>query len=163
MVACGLRGGRVFVDESAQELVSVDPRRGRVDGGSGCFRRLEREGAVRPVLVEMGDVGSENSVEVASIQDEDAVEAVVAECPDPTLGVGVRVGGTDGGVDDPDALASDHGVEVDGELAVAIADQILEAALLIVELHDQVARLLGDPAPVRVLGGRDELDSATLK
>ena len=118
---------------------------------------------MRPVPVEMDDVGPENAVEMPSVQNEDAVEAVASECPDPTLGVGVRVRRTNWGADDPDALASEHGVEVEGELAVAIADQILEPAVLFPELHHQVAGLLCDPAAVRVLGGRDELDPPALE
>ena len=42
---------------------------------------------MRPVLVVMGDVGSKNTFEVALVQDEDAVEAVAAECSDPALGM----------------------------------------------------------------------------
>ena len=88
-----------------------------------------------PVPVEVGDVGAEDAVEVTSVQDQDPVEAVAAERPDPTLGVGVRVRRPHRGADDPHALAAEHRVEVEAELAVAIVEQEPEPLLRVAELH----------------------------
>jgi hypothetical protein len=49
------------------------------------------ERAVRPVLVVLAAVGAEYALEVASVEDQDAVEAFGAERSYPAFGVGVRV------------------------------------------------------------------------
>src|SRR5450759_4963702 len=155
MVACASRGRLVLVDEPAEAFAAGYVQFGRPDAdgdgdGRACLRRLERERAVRPVPVVVTDVDAEDVVEVASVQDQNPVEAVATERSDPALGVGVSVRGPDGGGDDPDALAAKDGIEVEGELTVAVADEILEPTLSVVELHHEVARLLRYPAAVRV-------------
>jgi hypothetical protein len=62
--------------------------------------RLERERAVRPVSVVVGGVEADHVLEVAAVDDQDPVQALAAEGADPTLGVGVRVWGSDGRADD---------------------------------------------------------------
>src|SRR3989442_13489630 len=59
----------------------------------------------------------------------------------------------------PDALAAEDLVERAGVLAVAVADQ--EADLLLGEEEAEVARLLGNPAAVRVGGTAAKLNTAT--
>jgi hypothetical protein len=61
-----------------------------------CWRRpperwalLER--AVRTVLVVMPDVGAYNLLDVAAAEDQDPVEALASQAPDPTLGVCLRL------------------------------------------------------------------------
>jgi hypothetical protein len=46
---------------------------------------------VRPVRVAVAAVGAEHVLEVAASEDKDPVEAVGANCADPTLGEGVCV------------------------------------------------------------------------
>ena len=52
------------------------------------------------------------------------------------------------GADDADVGTGEHVVEGGGELAVSVADQEPEPVGAVVEIHQQVAGLLGDPAPV---------------
>src|SRR5919106_2614357 len=110
-----------------------------------------------PVLVVVVAVDAEHMLEVAAAEDEDAVEAVGADGADPALGVGVRVRRLDGRADQLDALAPEDLVEGVAELRVAVVDEKPER-LLVAELHDQVARLLDDPAAVRIRGAGDVLD-----
>ena len=88
--------------------------------------RLERERAVRPVLVVVGGVEAECVLEVAVVDDQDPVEALAAEGADPTLGIGVRVWGADRRADDPDALAAEDFIEGVTEFAVAVVKQKAE-------------------------------------
>jgi hypothetical protein len=112
---------------------------------------------MRPVLVVVAAVGAEHVLEVAAPEDEEPVEAVVANGADPTLGEGVCVRGLNWREDDLDALGAEDLVESVAELRVAIMDEEPER-LLVAELHDEVARLLGDPASVRVRAADEVLD-----
>src|SRR6266536_2169121 len=94
---------------------------------------------------------------MASSDDQDPVEAIGANCAHPTLGVGIRVRGSNRGADHADAFGAEHLVEGVAELRVSIADAKPEP-LLVTELHNEVAGLLGDPAPVRVWRAGDVLD-----
>jgi len=68
-------GGLVFVDQSAEELLLLDVCHGAGYGSDARLGGLERKDSVAPVPVEVLDVGSEYGVEVAAVQDQDAVEA----------------------------------------------------------------------------------------
>jgi hypothetical protein len=109
------------------------------------------------VLVVVLAVDAEDVLEVAAAEDEDPVEAVGAERAHPAFGVGVRVRRLDRRADHLDPLAAEDVVEGAAELRVAVMDEKPEQPL-VAELHDEVARLLGDPATVRIGGARDVLD-----
>jgi len=72
--------------------------------------------------------------------------------------VAFAFGARTGGFDDPDAFAGEDGVEVAGELAVAVADQEAKRARSLVERPGELARLLGDPWSGRVGGAAGEVD-----
>jgi hypothetical protein len=91
-------------------------------------------------------VDAEHVLEVTAAEDENPVEAVGADSAHPALGVGVRVRGLDRRPDHVEALGAEDLVEGVAELAVAIVDQEPKR-LLVAELHNEVARLLGDQAP----------------
>ena len=110
-----------------------------------------------PVLVVVAAVDAEHVLEVAAAEDEDPVEAVGADRAHPALGVGVRVRRLHRRPDHLDAFGAEDLVEGVAELRVAIMDEEPER-LLVAELHDEVARLLGDPAAVRVRGAGEVLD-----
>jgi hypothetical protein len=103
---------------------------------------------VWPVLVVVAAVGAKDMLEVAAAHDQDAVEAVSADCAHPTFGMRVRVRGLDGRTDHLHALGAENLVEGVTEFRVAIVDEEPER-VLVAELQDEVARLLGGPAPVR--------------
>jgi hypothetical protein len=70
--------------------------RGHVESliGSDTFAAFwwgEVERTVRPVLVVVRGVDTQDSVKVSASDDEDAIEAVAADRPHPTLGECVRV------------------------------------------------------------------------
>ena len=83
----------------------------------------EVEAAVWPVTVVVGDVGSQDGVEMASPEDEDPVEAFAPDGADPAFGVGVGSGCADGGADRADAFGAKDVVEGSGEFGVSVSDQ----------------------------------------
>jgi hypothetical protein len=115
------------------------------------------QSAVRPVFVVVLAVDAEHVLEVAAAEYEDSVETISAECANAAFGVSVRVRCLDGRADHSDAFSPEHFVECVAELRVAVVDEKAER-LLVVEPHDQVARLLGDPAAVRIRRAGDVLD-----
>jgi hypothetical protein len=74
----------------------------------------------------MSGVEAEHVLEVAAVDDQDPVEALAAEGADPTLGVGIRVRGSDRCPDDPHPLAAGDFVEGAAELTVAIVKEKAE-------------------------------------
>src|SRR5215218_9376085 len=105
----------------------------------------------------MASVDVENMFEVATAEDEDSIEAVGAERAYPALGVGVRARRQDRRTDHLDPLAPEHLVEGVAALRVPVMDEKPER-LLVAELDHEVARLLGDPATVRIRAAREVLD-----
>ena len=63
----------------------------------------------------------------------------------------------DGRLDDADVDGGEDGVERGGELGVAIADKEPDAAHGVVEIHQQVAGLLGQPGAGRVGGDTQDV------
>jgi hypothetical protein len=108
-------------------------------------------------LVVVAAVDAKHVLEMAAAEDEDPVEAVGTNCAHPTLGEGVCVRRLDRRADHFDAFRSKDLVEGAAELAVAIMDEEPER-LLVLELHGEVARLLGDPASIWVRTAGDVLD-----
>jgi hypothetical protein len=68
------------------------------------------------------DEDAENALEMAPVHDQKPVEALGAGGADEALGERVRFRRSHRRLDDLDAFASEDGVEVAGELAVAVAD-----------------------------------------
>src|SRR5258708_3017444 len=66
-------------------------------------------------------------------------------------------------LDDPNALASEHGVEVAGEFAVAVADQEAKRCSLFLDGPGELARLVGNPWPGRVGGDAGEVDASAFE
>jgi hypothetical protein len=110
---------------------------------------LDAERAVWPVLVVVAAVDREDVVEVAPPEDQDLVEAIGANRAHPALREGVRVCRLDWCADHLDAFGAEDLLEGVAELGVPVVDEEPERPL-VTEVRDQVARLLGDPASVRL-------------
>ena len=78
---------------------------------------------MRSVAVVMVGEDPERSFEMPAVEDKEPVEAFGADSTHEALGDCVRLRRSHGRLDDLDPLASEDGVEVTGELAVAISDQ----------------------------------------
>jgi hypothetical protein len=101
----------------------------------------------------MEQVRSDDVLQVTAAENQEPVEAFAADAPDPALSMRPRLRSSHGRLDDSDAFGAEDFVEVSGELAVAVTDKKQRADVLVVEMHQQVACLLGHPAAVGV--GRD--------
>ena len=111
---------------------------------------------MRPVRVVVLGVDAQHPFEMTAADDQQPVEALPPQAPDPALGVRPRPRRPHRRLDDTDAVGTEHLVEVARELAISVADQVAHAHALVVEAHHQVARLLGDPGRVRVGGDTAE-------
>ena len=125
-------------------------------GGSGGFRSSDRCGLW--VVVVVGE-DAEDALEMASVHDQDPVEAVGPDGTDEALGDRVRFWRSHWRLDDLDAFAGEDGVEVAGELAIAVADQEAKRSLSLLERPGELARLLGDPWSGGVGGAAGEMDA----
>jgi hypothetical protein len=119
--------------------------------------REQLESAVWPVLVVVAPADAEHVLEMAAAEDEDAVEALGANGADPAFGEGIRVRRLDRRADHSDPFRPEDLIERAAESRVAIMDEEAQR-LLTLELHGEVARLLGDPASVRVRTAGEVLD-----
>src|SRR6266511_1093054 len=116
-----------------------------------------------PMAVVVVGVGAQDMFELATAEDEQPVEALSTDAADPALGVGVRVRRLDGCADHCDPLSSEDVIEAAAELGVAIVDEEAERLPAVIERHQEVARLLGDPGACWVRGAGDEFDPAALE
>ena len=111
------------------------------------------------MAVVVPDVAVEDAKEVAAAGDQEMVQAFPAHGTDPALGNGVGVRGLDRCTDDLRTNRVPDVIEGPGELAIAVADQESEAALLI-KLAKDIPGLLGDPGAGGVGADTSEVDSS---
>jgi hypothetical protein len=76
---------------------------------------------MRALRVVVLDVGAEDSLEMAAVEDQEPVEALGTDGADEALGDGIRFGRSDWRAEDPDSLAAEDLVEGAGVLAVTVA------------------------------------------
>ncbi len=150
-------GGAFVVLQHATELRFADDL-----GGRSLRRRRAAGRNRRPVVdplmralrvVAVNELGDE-VIEVALTEDHEVVEAFVFDGLNETFDVRVEVRRTLGkplrfGA----CIISDDGVELRGELRVAVAQQIRALDTGLVQMHGEVASLLLDPFGVRCFGG----------
>src|SRR4029077_7144139 len=116
---------------------------------------------MRPVRVVMVDKDAEHVLEVASVHDQDPVEALGADGADETLGDRDRLRRSPRCLDYSDSFACKHGIEIASELAVAIADQEVKRSRPLLERPDELASLLSDPRPGRVGGAAGQVHASS--
>lgn len=97
-----------------------------------------------PVRVVVVHEDTEDALKVAPIHDQEPVDALGPDGADEALGHRVRLRRSHRCLDDPDAFAGEDGIEIAGELAVAIPNQKPEPCGFL-ERPGELARLLGDP------------------
>ena len=108
------------------------------------------EKSVGSVPVVVREILGEHDLEVAAVEDKESVQALPADGTDESLGDRVGAGRLDRGLDNPDALGGEDGVEGAGELGVAVADQELDRRRALHQLEADVPCLLGDPGRRRI-------------
>ena len=108
---------------------------------------------MRSVIVVVAFELVQHGFGVSFVDDQEAVEEFAADCPDKALGDRIRPWCAHRRLDDPDVDGGEDRVEGGGELGVAVADEEQKAAVGVVEVHEQVAGLLGEPGAGGVRGG----------
>jgi hypothetical protein len=111
------------------------------------------------VLNKQGD----GAFEVATVEDQDPVEALSSSGANPALGERVGTRSPYRGAHDAHALGPEHGVEAGDELGVTVAHEELEGLGLLAQRADEVAGLLGDPRTCGVGGDTGQPHSATVE
>jgi hypothetical protein len=128
--------------------------------GSGRRGAGLAEGAVRPVGVVVALVLAQYGSGMLLVDYQHAVEEFTANATDEAFGDRVGPRGLHGRPDDADVDRGEDGVERRGELRVPIPDEESEAAAGIVEVHEQVASLLGQPGAGRLGGDAEDVHPA---
>jgi hypothetical protein len=121
----------VLVEESAEQVASMHPAWLTVADDpqvGGWTRRLQSERPVGTVVVVVGDVDLEHLLKVPAAHDEQPVQALGPDRPDPALGVGVGVGRLHRRHKRLGSLRREDVVEGAGELRIPIADEEPPAA-----------------------------------
>ncbi len=125
--------------------------------------RSQPERAVWALAVVVVDVLSQEALELAPAEYEQPVEALLPQGADETLGVRVGVRGPERRPDDRNPLGLEDFVEASTELRIAVVDQEAQRTLPAAAVDHEVARLLRNPCPTRILGAARKPDSAALK
>src|SRR5262249_35007482 len=108
----------------------------------------------------MRDVIGEDVVEGSATENQEPVEAFAACAADPTVSVRPCRRRPHRRFDHADAFGAEDLVELAGELPIPVTNDKPRPDILIVELHQQVARLLSNPAAVGVSRDPGEVDTA---
>jgi hypothetical protein len=109
---------------------------------------------VRPVTVVVAFELVQHDSGVSLVDDQEAVEELAADRPDEALGDRICPRCPHRRLDDPDVDGGEDGV---GEPAVAVADEEPEAAVGVIEVHQQVAGELGEPGSGRMGGDAEDV------
>jgi hypothetical protein len=151
-------GSVVLVDGAAETVAAVDRAHMRFFLRLVRVGRTKFKGTMRPLAVVMVDVDAEYAFEVASVEDQQPVEALRTDCSDEALRNCVRLRRSDRRLHDPDAFAAEDLVEGAAVLTVAVADQ--EADALLREVEAKVARLLGNPSAAGIARAAGKPDAS---
>ena len=121
-------------------------------GGWVVGWRVLIQALVWAVVIEVAHVAVKNSSDVSFVVDQQSVGALGADAADEPFRVAVRLGCAGRDLDGGDAFGAEDGVESGGEfgVAVAVADEEVEGADLVTEVHQQVAGGLGGPGRGRM-------------
>ena len=114
------------MDEAAESVSALDAADRRAQGAEPLVRRFgrcEMQRSVGSVGVVVVDEDAEHMFALATVHDQEPVEAFGADGADKALGDRVGFRRSQGCLDDLDAFAGEDRVEVAAELAVAVADQ----------------------------------------
>src|SRR5258705_13545912 len=140
----------VFVQEAAETIGSADPQmrgRGWIGDplGEGAQRPGVRDAPMGSVAVVVAFVFTKGVHEVGLVPDERAVEQVMSAGLDPAFHDRVHSGDLDTAEYDRDACVGEDGVGEGWELAVAVAEKVLQAASGVCDVRGGGAAGLRDP------------------
>ena len=117
----------------------------------GWIGRLQPERPVRTVGVVVLNIDPKDLLEAPAADDQQPVQALGAHPPEPTLRMGVGVGGLHRGQQD---LGAEHVVKLRVNFASWVAQQQAQPSFSFAECHQQVAGLPGNPSAGSPAPGR---------
>ncbi len=150
----------VLVDQAVEDWSAMYRRAARLYCWPIRSWWCELECSVGLAVGVVGCVAVQHRPQVALVDDEQSVSDFASDGPDEPLGVGVGSRASWWDLHDLNAGGGEDRVERGGELTGPVADEEPEAVGLAVEVHEQVAGLLGGPCPVGVGGGAEDVDVA---
>jgi len=115
-----------------------------------------------PGFVVVAEVLDEQRLEMSSRDDEEVIEALLADGPHEPLGESVRPRRGDRGSKGLNPDGGKHRVESCGELGVAIADEEAEVTPGVLEVGRKVAGHLGHPGTVGVGGDTEQVHPSSV-
>ena len=130
------------------------------DGGGIVSGWMLAQALAWPVVIEMVNVLSKNSVGVACVVNQHPVGAFGADAADEPFRVAVCSGRAGRNLDDVDAFGSKDGVESSSELRVPVADEKTEGTDPVTEVHQEIAGGLGGPDRSRMSSHPEQMDSS---
>jgi hypothetical protein len=114
---------------------------------------------VRPMLVVVGLVLTQDLPQVGLVPYEGAVHELTAASADPPFGDRVHARRPNVAEHGLDPGAGEDRAECGGEVRSAVADHEPDSMCLAIEIHEQVAGLLGSPCAGRMQGNSEDADS----
>ena len=105
-------------------------------------------------------VFAEDQLQMPLAGDQHPVQALAASAAHPALRDRVRPRRLDRRLDDPHADRGEHRIEPNGEHRIPVTDQEFQAVSTALEVHQQIAGLLGHPLPRRVSGDPGQVHTA---
>ena len=151
----------IFVDQAAEPVASSDTLQiGRGVLGKGSLGSGLAQRAMWAVVVVVPLVLPKHGRGVALVDDQEAVEEFSTDRADEAFGDRVGARCLHRRLDDLDVDGGEDGVEGGGELGVAVADEEPESSTGVVEVHEQVAGLLGEPSCGGVGGDAEDVHAA---
>jgi hypothetical protein len=117
------------------------------------------EGAMRAHRIVKRSVPLAQMVHVICAGDGEMVEALTLQRTDERLGVAIHLGRVRTDANQLDTLTIYNVDERSLELGVTVSDHVCGGKPMIAQEHGEVARLLGDPFPIGIEGGRRHPDA----
>ena len=160
-----LRRSPVLVQQPAQQVAPLESGEGHVwphvrRWYFGRVWRSQTKSTVRAVSIVMGHVDRKHTEKMTLTKDQQMVQTLAASTTDETFHDGVRFRRLVRRAHRPNVRASQQLIEGAGELGIAIVDEEAHMLVPIVEIHEQVTRLLADPGAGGVGRNRDVLNAA---
>jgi hypothetical protein len=112
------------------------------------------------VGIEVGLVLVQHCSGMTGVQDKDSVEEFAADAPHDPFTDRVRARRPRRDLQDVCSCSGEHGIERASVLGVPVADQEPHPPTGILQVHQQVAHLLGNPRPGRLGGDAEDPDPA---
>ena len=102
---------------------------------------------MRAMAVGVAKIGAEDSLQMASVHDQQVIEAFRPDRPHEPLGVGIGIRGPKRRAQHLSTGAGEDGAEARDVLCIPVTEEELDLDALVLEVGGNVSRLLGAQVP----------------